>query len=81
MTNGVPDRPGERPAASLPDGVDPLGVPQPDRTRHTFVVVMAVVVALLALIFTLGWVVYDTLARSGTLDGQRAVIETSAQCS
>ncbi|MBA3233309.1 MAG: hypothetical protein H0T17_05100, partial [Propionibacteriales bacterium] len=40
-----------------PDGIDPLGVPLPDSGRRAFVMTAAAVVATLALIFTLGWVV------------------------
>jgi hypothetical protein len=45
----------------LPDGVDPLGVPQPSTGYHAFLLTAAAVVALLALIFTLSWVVYHQL--------------------
>lgn len=45
----------------VPDGIEPLGVPD-ERTGHqTFVLALAIAVALLALIFTLGWVVYHRL--------------------
>ncbi len=48
----------------LPEGVDPLGVPRADTGRNTFIVAAAIVVATLALIFTLGWIVYHQLAQS-----------------
>ncbi len=58
----------------LPAGIDPLGVPRPDSDRHAFVLIGAVVVATLALIFTLGWVVFHQLtpaspAQAPTDDG------------
>lgn len=48
----------------LPEGVDPLGVPRPDTGRNAFIVAAAVVLATLALIFTLGWIVYHQLSQS-----------------
>ncbi len=45
-----------------PDGIDPAGVPTADAGRNTFILTVAVTVALLALIFTLGWIVYHQLA-------------------
>jgi hypothetical protein len=46
----------------LPDGVQPLGVPT-DRSGHNaFILSAAAAVALLALIFTLSWVVFNQLA-------------------
>ncbi len=48
----------------LPDGVDPYGVPREGGGRQAFVLLLAVVIALLGLIFTLGWVVYHHLAPS-----------------
>jgi len=48
----------------LPDGIDPLGVPTEAGGRQAFVVLLAVVVALLGLTFTLGWVVYHHLSGS-----------------
>jgi hypothetical protein len=47
--------------SDLPDGVDPLGVPREGGGRQAFVLLLAVVVALLALSFTLGWVVFHHL--------------------
>jgi hypothetical protein len=47
--------------SDLPDGVDPLGVPREGGGRQAFVLLLATVVALLALAFTLGWVVYHHL--------------------
>ncbi len=49
----------------LPDGIDPLGVPRPGGGHQAFVLLLAVVVALLGLIFTLGWVVFHHLVGSG----------------
>ncbi len=48
----------------LPEGIDPLGVPGRDSGRDAFVLLLAVTGALLALIFTLGWVVYHHLVVS-----------------
>jgi len=45
----------------LPDGIEPLGVPDEHTGHQTFVLALAIAVALLALIFTLGWVVYHRL--------------------
>ncbi len=45
----------------LPEGVDPLGVPRAGGGRDALVLTAAIVVALLALVFTLGWVVYSQL--------------------
>ncbi len=47
----------------LPERVDPLGVPRRDTGRNVFILTAAVTVALLALIFTLGWVVIHRLAQ------------------
>ena len=54
----------------LPDGVRPLGVPTARSGHNAFVLSAAVVVALLALIFTLGWVVFHQLTPA-TRDQQR----------
>jgi hypothetical protein len=51
----------ERSQHDVPDGVDPLGVPREGGAHDTFVMTAAVVVALLALAFTLGWIVYHQL--------------------
>ncbi len=48
----------------VPDGVDPFGVPREGAGRELFIVLLAVVVALLGLAFTLGWVVFHHLATS-----------------
>ncbi len=53
------------PDGRLPDGVHPLGVPTARSGHHAFVLTAAVAVALLALIFTLSWVVFHQLT-SGT---------------
>lgn len=54
-------QPYQGPYDDLPDGVDPLGVPRRDTGRNAFIVTAAVLVATLALIFTLGWVVFHQL--------------------
>jgi hypothetical protein len=48
-------------APDLPDDVDPVGVPGPTSGQDTFVMLVGVLVALLALIATLGWVVFHHL--------------------
>jgi len=48
----------------LPDGVSPLGVATPLAEHHAFVLTAAAVVALLALIFTLSWIVYHQLEQT-----------------
>lgn len=45
----------------LPEGVDPVGVPRERGGHQAFVLLLAGVIALLGLIFTLGWVVYHHL--------------------
>ena len=45
----------------LPDGVDPFGVPSEREGRQVFILLLAVVIALLGLAFTLGWVVFHHL--------------------
>lgn len=49
----------------LPEGIDPLGVPTEEGGRQAFVLLLAVVVALLGLTFTLGWVVFHHLVGNG----------------
>lgn len=62
MSQLPPDRrPPDGAYDGLPSGVDPHGVPRADTGRTTFIITAAVVVATLALIFTLGWVVYHQL--------------------
>ena len=51
--------------SELPDGVDPFGVPRPGAGRRLFILLLAGVVALLGLAFTLGWVVFHHLSTSG----------------
>ncbi|MGH3446260.1 MAG: hypothetical protein ACRDQA_05040 [Nocardioidaceae bacterium] len=63
MTTPYDDSPG-RDEPEVPDDVSPVGVPGRDQGHQTFVVVLAVTVALLALVFTLGWVVYHHLTGS-----------------
>jgi hypothetical protein len=53
--------PVERLPADLPGGIDPRGVLPEGGGRDAFVLALAITVALLALIFTLGWVVYHRL--------------------
>jgi uncharacterized membrane protein len=48
----------------LPDGVDPFGVPREGGGHQAFVLLLAVTVALLGLVFTLGWVVFHHLTSS-----------------
>ncbi len=45
----------------LPPGVDPRGVPDRRSGHEAFIVTLAVLVALLALIFTLAWIVFHRL--------------------
>lgn len=47
--------------ADRPDGIDPLGVPSGRGGQQAFVLLLAIVVALLGLTFTLGWVVFHHL--------------------
>ncbi|MEP6666356.1 MAG: hypothetical protein ABJA81_07920 [Nocardioidaceae bacterium] len=58
------DRPDEPRTTSgeLPEGVDPLGVPGERSGHNAFILTSAAVAAVLALIFTLSWVVYHQLA-------------------
>ncbi len=76
------DRPDESSASDdLPDGVDPLGVLRQRSGHNAFVLTGAAVVALLALIFTLSWIVYHQLAeesdeRGPSRGGQ--TVETSS---
>lgn len=60
MTSGY-EPPVGQPAGDLPEGIDPLGVPTQTSGHDTFVLLLAVTVALLGLIFTLGWIVYHQL--------------------
>lgn len=65
MSGHDPDRsPYDDARDALPEGVDPLGVPRPDTGRNAFIVAAAVVVATLALIFTLGWIVFHQLSQA-----------------
>jgi hypothetical protein len=47
--------------AAVPFGIDPEGVLPPRGGRDAFILFLAATIALLALIFTLGWVVYHQL--------------------
>lgn len=58
MTFGMPP---DEPRAGVPDGVDPRGVLPQRGARDAFILGLAITVALLGLIFTLGWVVYHQL--------------------
>lgn len=64
MTSPDPHQPGQQPRPDVPEGVDPLGVPRDGDGRDAFVMAAAVVVALLGLAFTLGWIVYHQLVGS-----------------
>jgi len=57
--------PGADRRTDLPDGIDPMGVPREGGGHEAFVVTLALVVALLALCFTLGWIVYHQLVSGG----------------
>jgi hypothetical protein len=59
--SGAPDL---RDESDLPVGIAPYGVPRDGEGRQLFIVLLSVVVALLGLIFTLGWVVLHHLAAS-----------------
>jgi hypothetical protein len=65
VTSEEPGRPEvdptERLPSDLPGGIDPRGVLRRGGGRDAFVLGLAITVALLALIFTLGWVVYHRL--------------------
>ncbi|MEJ7665428.1 MAG: hypothetical protein WKG07_40845 [Hymenobacter sp.] len=54
----------QRGLPDLPDGIDPTGVPTEGGGRQAFILLLALVVALLGLTFTLGWVVYHHLSVS-----------------
>ena len=45
----------------LPSGVDPLDVPHEHSGHDAFLLVAAVLLALLGLIFTLGWIAFHRL--------------------
>ncbi len=61
MNGSDTGEPGEGRRTDLPDGIDPRGVPREGGGHEAFVVALALVVALLALCFTLGWIVYHRL--------------------
>ena len=50
----------------LPDGVEALGVPTERSGHNAFVLSAAVAVAVLALIFTLSWVIFNQLTEATT---------------
>ena len=45
----------------LPDDIDPTGIPTEATGRETFIMLVAILVALLALIVTVGWIVINHL--------------------
>ncbi len=49
------------PVPDLPEGVDPAGVPKASAGHDAFVMGVAITVALLGLIVTVGWIVYHQL--------------------
>jgi hypothetical protein len=49
------------PTAGIPEGVDPAGVPRASAGHDAFVMGGAILVALLGLIATVGWIVYHQL--------------------
>lgn len=55
-----------------PEDFDPTGVPRPGDGHREFVLLLAVAIALLALIFTLGYVVYHHLTSEPTSSAQPA---------
>lgn len=59
MTFGA-DPPGHS-TADIPDGVDARGVLPERGGRDAFILGVAITIALLGLIFTLGWIVYHRL--------------------
>jgi len=61
MSDSTGRSPDRGPDGDLPDGVDSTGVPSEDAGRNAFILTVAVTVALLALIFTLGWIVYHQI--------------------
>jgi hypothetical protein len=61
VTSGFETEGGTPPDDHLPPGIDPLGVPSRRTGDDTFVLLLAITVALLGLIFTLGWIVYHQL--------------------
>jgi hypothetical protein len=56
------DRPEPPRRDDVPAGIDPYGIPRERAGRDAFVLTLALCVALLALIFTLGYVVFNKLA-------------------
>jgi hypothetical protein len=60
----VTDPRNQRERTDPPEGIDPYGVPREGEGRQTFTLLLAVVVALLGMCFTLGWVVLHHLAAS-----------------
>jgi hypothetical protein len=49
--------------ADLPDGVDPIGVPDDDADYRSLVVAVAVVAICLVLCTTVGWIAYHHFTR------------------
>lgn len=50
---------------SLPDGIDPLGLPTPRSQQEALVIALAAVIALLGLCFTVSWIVFNHLQTGG----------------
>ena len=55
------DRPEPPRRDDVPPGIDPYGIPREGSGRDAFVMTLAVCVALLGLIFTLGYAVFHNL--------------------
>jgi hypothetical protein len=55
------DRPAPPRRDDVPAGIDPYGIPRPGAGRDAFVMTLAACIALLGLIFTLGYAVYHNL--------------------
>lgn len=52
---------GPRDDDSLPEGIEPTGVPRRGSAGDALVITVGVIVALLVLIVTLGWIVFHRL--------------------
>ena len=61
MTSGPDGSSRETHPGDVPDGVDVRGVLPARGGRNVFIIASALTVALLALTFTLGWIVYHRL--------------------
>ena len=58
---GGPARPEPPRRDDVPAGLNPYGVPREGAGRDAFVLTLGICIALLALIFTLGYVVFHSL--------------------